>query len=73
MPKLPIASTLLSIVSVGTTLAKNRHYQMFFECYGDFFDLFVEFRGCVDFFSLQDLVTADYQVNFYLPFDGFER
>ena len=44
-----------------------------FERYGDFFELFVDLRGYVDFFLLQDLVTADYQVNFYLPFDGFER
>ena len=44
-----------------------------FERYGDFFELFVDFKRYVDFFLLQDLVTADYQVNFYLPFDGFER
>ena len=29
--------------------------------YSDFFDLFVDFRGYVDFFLLQDLVTDDYR------------
>lgn len=42
--------------------------------YSAFFDLFQNFRGYVDFFLLQDLVSDDYSsVNFYLPFDNFER
>jgi hypothetical protein len=40
--------------------------------YGDFFALFQDFRGYVDFFLLQDLVNDDYeQVRFFLPFDDF--
>lgn len=40
--------------------------------YRDFFGLFGDFRGYVDFFLLQDLVTDDYeQIKFYLPFDNF--
>ena len=41
--------------------------------YKDFFELFQDFAGFVDFFHLQDLVTPDDQVRFYLPFDNFER
>ena len=42
--------------------------------YSDFFKLFENIKGYVDFFLLQDLVSNDYQsVNFYLPFDNFER
>ena len=41
--------------------------------YQKFFDLFGDFRGYVDFFLLQDLVTENYsQVKFYLPFDDFK-
>ena len=37
--------------------------------YEDFFDLFGDFRGFVDFFLLQDLVADDYSaVNFHAPF-----
>ena len=40
--------------------------------YRDFFDLFGDFRGYVDFFLLQDLVKENYtQIKFYLPFDNF--
>lgn len=40
--------------------------------YTAFFSLFRDFRGYVDFFHLQDLVTADYSaVRHFLPFDGF--
>ena len=40
--------------------------------YADFFDLFGSFRGYVDFFLLQDLVSGDYsKVHFWLPFDDF--
>jgi hypothetical protein len=41
--------------------------------YGDFFALFTDFHGYVDFFLLQDLVTDDYStVRFFMPFDKFE-
>jgi len=40
--------------------------------YADFFALFVDFEGYVDFFLLQDLVNpSDQTVNFFLPFDEF--
>jgi hypothetical protein len=40
--------------------------------YQDFFGLFRDFRGYIDFFLLQDLVTENYaEVKFYLPFDNF--
>ena len=39
--------------------------------YGDFFALFESFDGYVDFFLLQDLVTSEGSIKFYLPFDGF--
>ncbi|TFD47152.1 hypothetical protein E3T33_03765 [Cryobacterium sp. TMT1-2-1] len=40
--------------------------------YADFFRLFEDFRGYVDFFFLQDLVSDDYSaVEFFTPFDNF--
>lgn len=40
--------------------------------YKSFFDLFVDFKGYVDFFHLQDLVTKNYSaVEFLTWFDGF--
>jgi hypothetical protein len=40
--------------------------------YGDFFALFENFRGYVEFFLLQELVVDDYsQVTFLMPFDEF--
>ncbi|TWS26553.1 hypothetical protein FK268_04835 [Tsukamurella sputi] len=37
-----------------------------------FFDLFNDFRGFVDFFLLQDIVSPDYtSVRFLMPFDDF--
>jgi len=45
-----------------------------FQLYTDFFKLFRDFRGYVDFFLLQDLVTNDYSsVNFWIEFDEFTR
>lgn len=41
--------------------------------YKDFFDLFVDFRGYVDFFMLQDFIDEKEQINFSLPFDNFNR
>ncbi len=40
--------------------------------YADFFNLFRNFTGYVDFFLLQDLVTEDRSaVKFFMPFDDF--
>lgn len=40
--------------------------------YANFFDLFESFRGYVDFFLLQDLLTTDEnEVQFFLPFNNF--
>ena len=40
--------------------------------YADFFELFGDFRGYVDFFMLNDLVNDDCSsVSFYLPFTDF--
>lgn len=40
--------------------------------YGDFFGLFGDFRGYVNHFLLQDLVSDDYSaVRFFAPFEGF--
>ena len=47
---------------LGETLAR----------YSDFFALFEDFGGYVDFFMLQDLVTEDCSaVRFFMPFDDF--
>lgn len=44
-----------------------------FQRYGNFFSLFMNFRGYVDFFFLQDLVTNDYcEVKFHIPHKSFE-
>lgn len=44
-----------------------------FSRYPEFFELFGDFRGYVDFWLLQDLVSSDYDaVRFLLPFDEFE-
>jgi hypothetical protein len=48
---------------LGETLAR----------YCDFFALFGDFRGYVEFFMLQDLVTDDCSaVKFFMPFDDFK-
>lgn len=41
--------------------------------YFDFFELFVDFEGYVDFWLLNDLVDDQYRVHFFLPFDNFNR
>ena len=41
--------------------------------YQDFFDLFVDFNGYVDFFMLQDFIDEKVQINFSLPLDNFSR
>ena len=39
----------------------------------NFFKLFSDFRGYVDYFLLQDLVEADYEeIKFWSSFDNFE-
>jgi Family of unknown function (DUF6994) len=41
--------------------------------YRDFFAAFEDFRGYVDFWLLQDMVTDDYSaVRFFTPFDDFK-
>jgi hypothetical protein len=41
--------------------------------YPEFFALFVDFHGFVEFFLLQDIVTDDYSsVKFFMPFDDFK-
>ena len=44
-----------------------------FQRYSDFFSLFQDFRGYVDFFFFQDLVAPDYSaVNFHLQYECFK-
>lgn len=51
----------------------NNPLRSTFERYADFFALFGDFAGFVDFFVLQDLTTRDgSDVRFFLPFDGFQ-
>ena len=40
--------------------------------YKNFFDLFYNFKGYVNFFLLNDLVDENENVRFYLPFDNFK-
>lgn len=56
----------------------RRHYEAephplatTFERYRDFFDLFDDFAGYVDFWLLDDLVDADGRVSLFLPSDDF--
>jgi hypothetical protein len=40
----------------------------------EFFKLFIDFKGYIDFFYLNDLVTEDYSnIKYYLDFDNFNR
>lgn len=44
------------------------------ERYCDFFNLFVDFKGYVEFFLLQDLVDENIQnIQFWLPFENFNN
>tara|TARA_B100000029_G_C17184088_1_gene818087 strand:- start:34 stop:735 length:702 start_codon:yes stop_codon:yes gene_type:complete len=44
------------------------------ERYTSFFKLFDNFRGYIDFFLLQDLVTKDYSsIKYLIPFNSFEN
>jgi hypothetical protein len=40
--------------------------------YKEFFQLFVNFKGYVEFFLLHDLVNKKEEIDFYLPFDNFQ-
>ena len=42
------------------------------ERYKNFFDLFDNFKGYIDFFLLNDLVGDNENIKFYLPFDNFK-
>ena len=42
--------------------------------YATFFRLFLDFKGYVEFFLLQDLIERDSEkIKFWLPFNGFDR
>lgn len=41
--------------------------------YSDFFEMFVDFDGYIDFFILQDFIDEKKQVKFSLPFNDFIR
>ena len=42
--------------------------------YQDFFELFGDFKGYIEFFLLQDLIENDFEtIKFYLPFDEFRQ
>jgi hypothetical protein len=53
-------------------LRQNNPLQETLIRYKNFFDLFENFKGYIDFFLLNDLVDEDYNINFYLPFDHFK-
>ena len=40
--------------------------------YKEFFDLFDDFMGYINFFLLNDLIKENHNIKFYLPFDGFK-
>jgi hypothetical protein len=40
--------------------------------YENFFKLFVDFKGYIDFFLLNDLIDESGKIKFYLPFDEFK-
>lgn len=45
-----------------------------FNNYTHFFEMFVNFKGYVDFFFLQDLVSEDYsKINYFHPFNNFDE
>lgn len=53
-------------------LGKSNPLDTTLQRYSDFFRLFVDFKGYIDFFLLQDIVATNYtSVNFFLPFDEF--
>lgn len=40
--------------------------------YRNFFNLFDNFKGYIDFFLLNDLIEEEEKIRFYLPFDNFK-
>ncbi len=54
---------------------KNEHSPLYdtLARYKDFFDLFIDFSGYVDFFMLQDFIYDNEKINFSLQFDNFDR
>ena len=55
-------------------LGKNSPLSETLSRYKTFFNLFESFRGYVEFFLLQDLVSVDFcSVKFFLPFDDFKK
>ena len=53
---------------------ENSPLNEIFERYKQFFNLFDSFKGYVDFFLLQDLVTSDYlSIKYLIPFESFEN
>jgi hypothetical protein len=62
-----------------TLEAIRRHYQggtsplsSIVASYSEFFSLFGDFEGYVQFFCMDDLVSKDGSVKFFLPFDDFK-
>ncbi len=41
--------------------------------YKDYFDLFIDFNGYVDFFLMQDFIDQKKRIKFSIPFDNFNR
>ncbi|GAA5222073.1 DUF6994 family protein [Membranihabitans marinus] len=41
--------------------------------YADFFKIFYDFKGYINFFMLQDFIDSNENIKFSLPFDGFNR
>lgn len=41
--------------------------------YEDFFEMFVDFKGYINFFHLQDFVDPTGRIEFSLPFENFKR
>ena len=41
--------------------------------YKDFFELFLDFKGYIEFFHLQDFIDQQQRIEFSLPFDNFNR
>jgi hypothetical protein len=50
---------------------QNPIYDTFLR-YKDFFDLFENFNGYINFFLLNDLIDDNGKIQFYLPFDNFK-
>ena len=50
---------------------KSPLYETLFR-YKSFFDLFIDFKGYIDFFLLNDLIDEKENIRFYLPFENFD-